>query len=191
MIELKDTDFIISDVTVSNLTPNFYNEAINGKGQALSRGMHRLGVKFKVTLEDQYDIKRFNALMLRIRGRLNPFYLSVSPDNSYNNPLYTEGAAMLSHSVGIGQNKMMLATASGDFVAGSVFQFPNDDKIYTLLDDARPNREIEFFPASRFDHTEKEILNLNPRPLLRLSDDQYEIKLENATEYQFTAMEIL
>lgn len=193
-IKLADTDFIISDVSVTHTTNNFYTESINGVGNSKSRGLHRLGVDFTVTLVDATDIKKFEALMLRIRGRLNPFVLSLqdkTDGKGYCNPLYTDVTPVLANDVAIGNNKFVLGGFSGVIPAGSKFQFPNDTKVYTVLMDTKPNQECEIFPAVRVPHLTKTKLNFAPEPLLRLSGDEFSLTYAKAKEIKLNAVEVL
>lgn len=187
---LSDADFILSDVSVKHITPCFYTESTNFVGNAKSRGLHRLEITFKVTLEDSADTKRMEAFLLSVRGRLNPFYLTLSPEE-FHNPFYTNVDPFLANPISIGQHSMILTGVSSTIPAGSKFQFANDDKVYTTLTDGNNNKSIEFFPASRQAHAIKEKLNFNPAPLIRLTNDVMELKYERASEISFRAMEAL
>lgn len=191
---LSDSEFIISDVEVKHISPNFFTESINGKANAKSRGLHRVEIKCSVHLVNADDIKKFEALMLRIRGRLNPFKLSLqdrTDGKGFCNPLFTDVSPMLANDVSVGQNQITLAGFSGVIPAGSKFQFPNDAKIHTILHDVKPNQSCEFFPAARVAHSTKARLNFSPEPIVRLTSDEFSIKYENAAEYQITMLEAL
>lgn len=191
---LRDTDFIISDVSVTNLTPNFYTEASNFKGNSQSRGLHQLEIDFTVNLINQDDIKRFNAFMMKARGRLNPFHLSLQDETDGKgscNPLFTNANPFIAAEVNTGNTTITLAGFIGTIPAGSYFQFPNDTKVYMLLDDAKPNKSVEIFPASRINHSLQERLNFAPAPLVRLEDDEYTVKYENATSINLKVREAL
>ncbi|WP_429142592.1 hypothetical protein [Aeromonas veronii] len=191
---LSDNDFIISNVSITHETVNFFTESVNYIGNAKSRGLHRLGVEFTVTLVDANDIKKFEALMLRIRGRLNPFKLSLQDQTDGKgtcNPLFTDVSPMLSNAVSIGNNKLVLSGFSGVIPAGSKFQFPNDEKVFTVLNDTKPNQECEIFPAVRVAHEVKAKLNFSPVPLLRLSGDEFTVSYDKAREITLKAMEAL
>ncbi|ELH4810062.1 hypothetical protein Q9X96_003095 [Vibrio vulnificus] len=193
-LTLKDSDFIISDVNVNHLTPNFYTEASNFKANAQSRGLHQLEIDFTVTLINAADIKRFSAFMLKARGRLNPFVLDLQDSTDgkgHNNPLFTDVKPMLSHPVEIGNNTIQLTSFSGTIPAGSMFQFPNDTKVYVILDDVKSNQTVEIFPASRIKHEAQERLNFSPTPLVRLADDEFSTKYENASELKLKVREEL
>lgn len=187
---LSDRDFIISDISIKHITPNFFTESANFIGNSKSRGLHRLGIDFSVTLENSADTKKMEAFLLTIRGRLNPFYLQLSPED-FHNPLYTNSNPLIGSDISIGQHSMVLSGISEVILAGSKFQFANDSKIYTTLNDGRNNAAVEFFPASRQAHAIKERLNFNPAPLVRLVDDHMEIKYERASAISFKTMEAL
>ncbi|MFM1687948.1 hypothetical protein ACJ7VZ_05410 [Aeromonas salmonicida] len=187
---LSDLDFIFSDISIKHHTPNFYTEGLNFVGSAKSRGLHRLEMNFKITLENSSDTKRMEAFLLTIRGRLQPFYISLSPEE-WHNPLYTNASPLLGADIAIGQHSMVLSGVSDVIPAGSKFQFANDDKVYTTLTDGRNNTAVEFFPSSRQAHAIKERLNFNPTMLVRMTDDVMEIKYERASDISFHVMEAL
>ena len=191
---LSDSEFIISDVVVSHETPNFATTSINGVTTTKARGLHLLSITATVTLVDALDIKRFSALMLNIRGRLNPFKLSLqdsSDGRGYCNPLFTDVSPVLANDLSIGNNKMVLGGFSGTIPAGSIFQFPNDSKCYCLLNDVKPNQEAEFFPAIRVPHLTKTKLNFSPVPLVRLEGDSFELTYAKAKEITIKMKEVL
>lgn len=193
-LKLSDSDFIISDVNVTNLTPNFYTEASNFKGNAKSRGLHQLEIDFTATLINDADIRKFNAFMMKVRGRLNPFILSLQDNTDgkgYCNPLFTDVSPMLSLDAEIGATNITLSGFSGTIPAGSYFQFPNDTKVHMILDDAKPNKSVEIFPASRIKQLSKSRLNFAPEPLVRMNDDEYSIKFENASEIKLKVREVV
>lgn len=191
---ISDSDFIISDVSVTHNTPNFATESINFISNVQGRGLHQLEVEFKVHLVNETDIRRFQALMLKLRGRLNPFKLSLldaTDGKGFCNPLFFNGSAMLTNNITIGNNKMVLSGISGVIPAGTMFHFANDSKVYTLLDDARSNKTVEFFPATRQNHQLKERINFSVEPLLRLEDDSFKVKYDKLQEVTLKARESL
>lgn len=191
---LSDADFIISDVKVKHNTPNFYTESINGKANAKSRGLHSLEVQAKITLVNADDIKKFQALMLRIRGRLNPFQLSLQDNTDgkgFCNPLFTPVSPMLANDITIGQTKAVLSGFSGVIPAGSIFQFANDSKTHVILNDVKPNQEAEFFPAVRSNNAIKTKLNFAPVLLVRLDSDAFEVSYERTKEITLKMREVM
>lgn len=192
VIVLSDSDYIISDVKVKTLTPNFLTESLTGKVNAKSRGLHFLEVKFKVTLINDSDIRRFNALMLKLKGRLNPFKLSLTDDTDgkgYCNPLVTNSHIRLTNDAQIGATHISLSSIS-KVEAGTMFQLPNDSKVYTILDDFSGARSVEIFPAIRVPHEQNTILKTTVEPVLRLSADTYEVAYDRVSEITLTAKEV-
>lgn len=191
---LSDSEFIISDVTATHNTPNFFNQSINLIGNAKSRGLHQLEISLKVTLANEADIRKFQAFMLKVRGRLNPFKLSLLDDTDgkgFNNPFYYNSNPMLTNDISIGNSTMILSGISGSIPAGTMFQFSNDTKVYTLLDNAMNNKVVEFFPATRQPHQLKERLNLSVEPLVRLEDDSFKLKYSNTESITLKLWETL
>ncbi|EHM6953374.1 hypothetical protein KGV31_002173 [Vibrio parahaemolyticus] len=191
---LSDADYIISDVSIANITPNLATESANGKMNAKSRGLHRLEIDFNITLANADDVKSFTAFMLKARGRLNPFKLSLQDNTDgkgHCNPLHTPVSPMLALNVATGSNQISLSGFSGTIPAGSYFQFPNDSKVHVILDDARPNQSVEIFPSARINHEYKQRLNFSPEPLVRLKDDEFSLKLEPCSEIKLTVKEVL
>ncbi|MGL4843965.1 MAG: hypothetical protein ACRC2Y_05015 [Aeromonas veronii] len=191
---LSDADFIISDVSVTHEIPTFSTTAINGVTTTKGRGLHFIKASATVTLVGVEDIKRFSALMLNIKGRLNPFRLSLQDSSDGKggcNPLYTNASPILSNDIGIGAVSMVLGGFSGVIPAGSFFQFPNDSKIHCLTADAKPNQEARFFPAARVPATAKSRLNFSPVPLMRLEADSFDVSFERAKSVTLKMVEVL
>ncbi|HHG3075762.1 TPA: hypothetical protein ACPVXB_001020 [Vibrio parahaemolyticus] len=192
-IFIRDTDYIVSDVKVKSYTPNFTTKSINGKVNAKSRGIHQLEFSWKIHLVDEKDIRKFNALMLKIRGQLNPFTLSLIDNTDgagYCNPLVTDKNIKLTHEADVGSNHIQVSTV-GIIEAGTMFQLPNDTKVYTILDELRSTGSVEIFPAIRVSHPANTTLKTSVEPLLRLSEDVYEVSYGKAVEVSFKAMEEL
>lgn len=192
-IVLRDSEYIVSDVSVSTVTHNFVTESLSGKVNAKSRGLHQLEVQFKVTLPNQHDIKRFNALMLKIRGRLNPFVLSLTDSTDakhFCNPFVFDQTVQLNQPAQVGATTIHIT--SPDVVpAGTMFQLPNDKKVYTTLDDVNMTGSTEVFPAIRIQHTVNTTLKTVVEPVLRLTEDDFELSYENAKEITLKAREVL
>lgn len=188
--------FIISDVELTEETPNLFTQSNNYTANARSRGLHRLGFSFDVFLATDQDLKKFRAFYLNTRGRLNPFVLDLMPvgfsvdDTPWYNPLFTSVRNVtVANPIAVGANSMTLAGVSSAIPAGSMFQFPNDSKIYTLLADAKANQAVEFFPACRQVVQEKSVLEFDVKPVLRLDEDKTKMNLSKGSSVKLTAWE--
>ncbi|WP_068871995.1 hypothetical protein [Edwardsiella tarda] len=194
MTIISDAEYLISSVSVEHTTSNFYTESTNYKGNAKGRGLHRMKFEFTIHMADADDIKKVEALMLRIRGRLNPFKLSLQDATDAKgdcNPLYHPAKPLLTAPAGIGNKTITINNFSGVIPAGSKFQFPNDTKVYTLLEDARTGKTVEIFPHVRIAHDAKSQLNFSPVPVLRLTGDSFTVNYERASELKLSALEVL
>ncbi|KJR15234.1 hypothetical protein [Vibrio parahaemolyticus] len=192
-IKISDSDYIISDVKVKTLTPNFYTESLTGKGNAKSRGLHSLEFSFKITLINDRDVKRFNALMLKLKGRLNPFKLSLldkTDGANHFNPLFSNSRIRLTSLANVGDTHIQIASV-GFVEAGTMFQLPNDSKVYTILDDVTSGGSVEIFPAIRVTHEVNTNLITSVEPKLRLTSDFYENTYDKVSEITLSAKEVL
>ncbi|ENM2831980.1 hypothetical protein AB6Q85_002327 [Vibrio cholerae] len=190
-IVIRDSDYIVSDVKVKTLTPNFVTESLTGKVNAKSRGLHSLEFKFTITLQGEKDVRKFNALMLKLRGRLNPFILSLTDTTDgkgYFNPLVTDKIIKLTTDTPVGSTNINIA-AIGAVDAGTMFQLPNDTKVYTILDDVKGSGSVEIYPAIRVAHTASTNLITTVEPILRLTGDSYEVTYDCNTDITLTARE--
>lgn len=191
---ISDAEYLVSDVSITHTTPNFSTVSNNFIHNSVSRGLHRLKVNFTIHLVNEADIRKFEALMLKIRGRLNPFKLSLQDDTDakgHCNPLAFNARPMCVSDVSVGQNNITLNNFSGVIPAGTKFSLPNDSKVYTILDDVKSGKTVEVFPAIRIAHPAKTPLNLKPVLTLRLEADEFTIKYEQASSITLTAVEDL
>ncbi|MGL6462401.1 hypothetical protein [Aeromonas hydrophila] len=183
-------DWIISDVEVSQDTPVFYSESINQKGNAFGTGLHRLLVKFTITVETAEDTKRLNALLLNIRSQLNPFELDLGSTAGWFNPFTTPitGNVLSTTIIPAGSTTMTLNNTA--IPIGSYFQFPDDTKLYVVTEASGSN--YNFFPAARIQVPATSRINFsNPRIRLRLDGNSFSLKQGRAESITLNAKEVL
>lgn len=169
---LSTNDWIIGNVSVIHNTPALVTSSVSWKETALSRGMHRLEVDFEVVLPSADDVNNFEAFLLQIQGRANPFILDLGADGSWHNPLTQPFNMTLSTAAGINNTTLRL-TESRDVALGAKFQIGTDTKIYTVVESDRNDQTIDIYPALRYQQPVGAVLNFkNPRPVLRVKDDK-------------------
>ena len=138
------SNLIISNVQIKHDTPVFYNESINRKGNSYDRGVHQLKGSFDVTIQTEEHQRAFESFLIKARGRLNPFYISLGKRFSTNiNNLFLDGI----HS--IGQNQLGFGLGVGTIYDGTMFTLANDDKVYMTVQDYTHAQPIEIFPPLR------------------------------------------
>ncbi|HEH9414627.1 TPA: hypothetical protein SIA28_003276 [Aeromonas salmonicida] len=183
-------DWIISAVEVSQDTPVFYSESINQKGNAIGTGMHRLLVQFTITTETAEDTKSLNALLLNIRGQLNPFELDLGSNAGWFNPFTTPNTGTVLSTVPVLQGSTTMNLNNNQIPEGSYFQFPSDTKVYVVT--AKSGNTYNFFPAARITVPATSKVNFtNPRIRLRLDGNSFSMKQGRAESITLNAKEVL
>ncbi|EPS1446327.1 hypothetical protein ACVBYC_002154 [Vibrio parahaemolyticus] len=191
-IILSDKDFIISDVKVEHHTPVFYTEGLNFVANSKERGLHRLNIECDVHFSNVADIKAFQAFLLRVRGRANPFTLSLQDETDgkgFCNPMSSNVTARLGSNISIGNTSTNLTGVIGQVELGSLFQFENDTKVYTVI--GLEGNKLEFYPASRKPHLAGEPINFKPMPLVRLSEDKHRLGYEVGSKISLKMWEVM
>ncbi|MGY3913775.1 hypothetical protein ACW5XW_24665, partial [Aeromonas piscicola] len=76
-------DFNIGELEITNLAPTLISETVSYKTVALSRGIHRLEVSGSIMLEDQDQVRKWQAFILGVLGRAMPWKLDTGADSSW------------------------------------------------------------------------------------------------------------
>lgn len=168
------SNLIVSNVKVAHFMPQIYNESIAMISDTADRGLHRLEGSFDVTVANDVDKRNLEAFLLKIRGRLNPFYIQLGGRFTSN----TVVSSLVDTTAGgtAGDNTISVASFTGSITAGDMFNIVNDDKIYMALDDHSGAGTINIYPAVRKDFVLGTDLKFNnTKVLVRLDNDRPEI----------------
>lgn len=191
MQTISVNDWMISDVEIQHDTPVFYSESINMKGNAMGTGLHRILCKFTITTETAEETKKLNALLLNIRGQLQPFELDLGSVDGWFNPLTTPNATNVLNTAQVLQGATSMTLNNTTIPVGSYFQFPNDTKLYVVTAKASGSN-YNFFPAARFTTAATSRINFsNPRLRLRLDSNSFSMKMGRAESITLNAKEAL
>jgi len=183
-------DWLISDVEISHESPVFYSESINMKGNAMGTGLHRILVKFTITTETAAETKKLNALLLNIRGQLQPFELDLGSVDGWFNVLTTPNTTNVLNTSQVLQGATTMTLNNTTIPEGSYFQFPNDTKLYVVT--AKSGSNYNFFPAARFTTAATSRINFsNPRLRLRLDSNSFSMKMGRAESITLQCKEVL
>lgn len=170
------SNLLVSNVEISHYTPNYYNEGMSLISSSLDRGIHRLTGSFDVHITSQTDQMAFEAFLMKIRGRLNPFYINLG--GRFNTPIT---GVTLSGIHGINVSTLDLGIFSGTIQAGSMFTLVNDDKVYMALDDRTGTGSVDIYPSLRLAQADAAALNFgNVKILVRLNEDAQFIQYSEA-----------
>lgn len=173
------SDLIISNMSINHNTPNFYNESINMVGSSQDRGIHRLEGSFDVSIISERHQKAFEGFLLKVRGKLKPFYLTLARGRFTSSEVLSTPTLNGSH--GIGENILSLKAFSGNIRSGDMFTILNEDKVYIALDDRTGAGDVEIYPPIRKTFVDSTPLNfINFKILMRLSSDIQSIDYEES-----------
>lgn len=142
------SDLIISDVDITQSTPQFVTSALNKKRRSKDRGIHQLKGSFNITVTGDREQRRFDSWLLKMRGRLNQFPLvlgnrfSVDPSRLQN--------VTLGSSASIGATSLNIAGFFGNIWEGDYFTLPNDTKVYMAQNDLTSSGgTLQIYPPLR------------------------------------------
>ena len=164
------SSFIVSDIILTHNTPAYYTESLNLAGRSIDRGIHRVDGSFTVTTESNADKRALEAFLLKVRGRLNPFYLDL-PDR-FKSDTVLSSFIQANVAGTAGDNTISLDAFSGSIAAGDMFNILNDDKTYLALSDLTGSGTIDIFPPVRKNFVDNSQLDfLTPKLLVRFRED--------------------
>jgi len=141
---LFPTGLIISNVIISHYTPNFINTSLNLKTTTYGRGVHQIKGSFDVTVSGEQQKRLFESFLLKIQGKLNPFYLNLK--GRFNSPTVTTVAVPVSSIAGIGALSLNTSTFMGTISEGDMFSISNDTKVRIATSTTTTNTALTFFP---------------------------------------------
>jgi hypothetical protein len=151
-------------------TPAYYTESLNLSGRSIDRGIHRVEGTFIVTTETSADKRVLEAFLLKVRGRLNPFYVDL-PDR-FKSETVTSTFVEANVAGTAGDNTISVDAFSGSIAAGDMFNILNDDKTYIALSDLTGAGFLEIFPPVRKNFVDASQLDfLTTKMLVRFRAD--------------------
>lgn len=190
MQTISVNDWMISDVEIQHDTAVFYSESINMKANSIGTGLHRILCKFTITVSTAEETKKLQALLLNIRGQLNPFELDLGSSSGWFNPFTTPNTGTVLNTVQVLQGSTTMTLNNNQIPEGSYFQFPSDTKVYVVT--AKSGNTYNFFPAARITVPATSKVNFtNPRIRLRLDGNSFSMKQGRAESITLNAKEVL
>jgi hypothetical protein len=164
------SSLIVSDIILSHNTPVYYTESLNLSARSIDRGIHRIEGTFTVTTETNANKRALEAFLMKIRGRLNPFYLDL-PDR-FKSDTVTSTFITANVAGTAGDNTISVDAFSGSISSGDMFNILNDDKTYIALSDLSGAGTIDIFPPVRKNFADNTQLDfLTTKILVRFRED--------------------
>ena len=153
------SELIISDVSIINMHRTYATESISGIQYRRDSGIQKFQGTITLTAEGYEGAKILNGFIAGIKGKLEAFEIQLggafSTDGIVSDPV-------LVGTHNIGSTSLNVSSFSGaDIVAGSVFNLPNETKLYTILETLLQtgNSSLTIVPAVKVSHSSSEILN--------------------------------
>lgn len=172
---LSVDDFNIGELEITHLAPTLISETVSYKTVALSRGIHRLEVSGSIMLEDQDQVRKWQAFVLGVQGRTLPFLLDTGADSSWHNPFYLNirGVA-LATSGGIG-NTLLNVNNTTQLKLGALVQIGDNLKTHVITDIQPTKNQITVFPPLPYAMPQGTSLKFDVKPLLRFDEDNFKV----------------
>lgn len=179
------TDFLISGFTVTDIQPQYKNQANSGRLITRSTGIQYFQVQFQVnvSISDRLQFQQFLAEYSQGKA----FAMSLGYYSTYTG-IQTGTIATIGSSVP-GMNKVQLPTAT-KLEKGTLIQFSGHKKIYRILDNT--SGVLTVFPNLRQPVQKSETVtykDIQGTFILNMDKNQYEYKSEQVIQTQFTAIE--
>lgn len=162
MSQLIPSELMITDLTITNYHRSYETTSIAGVKLARDSGVQWFKGSITLKAYGYENVRLLNGFLSNLKGRLNPFTLPLkgayaNPDIG-SNPTFSKAHSKGSTSISV--NK-----AGSSIMMGSVFNVPNETKLYTLGETLNGNTlgVYSMTPALKIAHTSPEVLNfINP-----------------------------
>lgn len=176
----------ISDFTLKSKQPFFKAQSISGKFQRRFTGIHFYEAEFTANFMAEHiqEVKAFVARHL--------FGRPVRVPLSYFTKYTGDVRQMVTAATGTnrGGRKVRLSSFSGTLQAGTVIQFENHKKLYTITEDVKSGGEMKLFPNLRQNVLAGEVIKYqNPEGEFVLKTENIDWKIAQIGKMKFELVE--
>lgn len=185
---LSNTHVKIRDVKLTSNAPFFANRAVSGKYQRRYTGIQFYSLDFTVQYQSEHLplVKKFVAEYMY--GR--PFDFNISYAGQYNGS--AQGTISCSQSLNPGARQVTIQGFSGVIEAGTIVQFQNHKKLYTVTQDTRAGQPMKLFPQLISNvQASEQVIYRNPVGRFVLTTDVIGYDLKSLSQVKFTATEAI
>ncbi|EBK0477666.1 hypothetical protein JT459_000823 [Salmonella enterica] len=182
----KSKNIKISEFTLKSMQPFFKAQSISGKFQRRFTGIQFFEGEFTANYmaENIGEVKEF--VSRHIFGR--PFSVPMSYFTKYDGDVKEMVTAAAN--VSRGGRKVTLSNFRGTLKAGTVIQFENHKKLYTITEDVKGNGEMKLFPNLRQNILAGETIRYqNPEGEFVLKTDKIDWKIAQIGKMKFEFVE--
>lgn len=186
MALLDNKEVLITDVKVKSNAPYFSNRSASGKYQKRYLGVQFFELTFNVQYQAEKinEIKRFVAMYQH--GRAFEFPMSYATE--YNGSV--QGVVSSVSNVLPGGRIIKLGVFTGTLEAGTIIQFQNHKKLYTVQEDVRSGGDLKVFPALMGTvQAGEQITYRSPKGNFVLTNESYDFDIKSLSQISFKATE--
>lgn len=186
MAILDNKDVLTTDVKLKSNAPYFSNRSASGKFQKRYLGVQFFELSFNVQFQSEHinQIQRFIALYQH--GRVFDFPMSYAGE-------YKGTAQGIISSVSNnlpGSRQVTLGVFTGTLEAGTLVQFQNHGKLYTVQEDVKSGGTLKLFPALMGQvQAGEQITYRNPKGKFVLTNESFDFDIKSLSQINFKATE--
>ncbi|MBJ8767513.1 hypothetical protein I5393_03800 [Citrobacter freundii] len=188
LMNLLDTDVRLTDVQLKSNAPFFSNRAVSGRFQKRYTGVQFFELNFTVNYmsQDTRHVQRFIAM----HQQGQPFDFPLSYLTDYKGS--AQGLIQASVTANKGARKVTLNSFTDTLEAGTLVQFQNHSKLYTVTEDVKAGGEMKLFPNLLQNVQAGETVNYRgTKGRFILTNDTIPLDLQSISNIKLTATEVV
>lgn len=181
-------DIKITDVKLSSNAPYFSNRSVSGRFQKRYIGVqfYELELTLNYMEKDTSKVKRFFAL----HQQSQPFDFDLSYYSRYEGSV--QGLVQTAQQAPSGSRLIKLGVFSGVLEAGTLIQFQNHSKLYTVTEDVKQGGTLKLFPSLRGQvQNGEQILYKNPKGKFILTTEKLDFDIKSISTMKIKATEVI
>ena len=184
----ENSELKITDVKVTSNAPYFSNRAVSGKFQKRFTGVQFFELEFTLNYmsHDTKYVQQFIASHQQSQG----FDFPMSYLTNYTGS--AQGLLSSAVTANKGARKVTLGAFSGVLEAGTLVQFQNHSKLYTVTENVTANGEMKLFPNLRANVQAGETVNFrNIKGRFVLTNESIPLNVQSLSKLSIKATEVL
>lgn len=183
---LSNTNVKLTDVKLTSNAPFFGNRAVSGKYQRRYTGIQYYSLDFSANYMSNDTSIVQNFIAKHMYGR--PFEFNISYAGQYTGT--ARGSVKSTQTLQPGARQVVVNGFTGTLEAGTIIQFENHKKLYTVTEDVVSGKPMKLFPALIKNVQNGETVKYqNPRGEFILTNDSIPYDLKSISKISFTATE--
>lgn len=178
----------ITDVQITSNAPYFSNRSVSGRFQKRYTGVQFFELDFTINYMSQ-DTKHVQNFIAKHQQAV-PFDFELSYLTKYEGT--AQGLIQASVAAAQGARQVTLNSFLNTLEAGTLVQFQNHSKLYTVTEDVKANGQMKLFPSLKQSVQAGETLTYrNPKGRFVMTNENIPLNLASLTNIKIQATEVL